>query len=94
MTILAETFAGSVSADHWSTVEGGPLRPGDPTGVGEWRLVSRLGRGGMADVFYAIAPGGGTAAVKILRAGPHARTRVAANITWHPRWLRVVPRRR
>jgi serine/threonine protein kinase len=49
------------------------LRPGDPTGgLGDWRLVSRLGRGGMADVFYAIAPGGRSAAVKILRPGPHA----------------------
>jgi serine/threonine protein kinase len=68
MTILAM----SLPADHWSTVEGRPLRPDDPTGVGEWRLVSRLGRGGMADVFYAVAPGGETAAVKVLRAGPYA----------------------
>jgi serine/threonine protein kinase len=68
MTIGAVSFP----ADDWSTVEGRPLRPDDPTEVGEWRLVSRLGRGGMADVFYAVTPGGGTAAVKILRAGPHA----------------------
>lgn len=72
MTILAEPFAVPIPADHESTVDDGPLHPGDPTGVGEWRLVSRLGRGGMADVFYATAPGGRTAAVKILRAGPHA----------------------
>ena len=72
MTILAEPVAATIPANRESTVEGTPLRPGDPTGVGEWRLASRLGRGGMADVFYAIASGGRTAAVKILRAGPHA----------------------
>jgi serine/threonine protein kinase len=72
MTILAEPLAVPIPVDHESTVDGGPLRPGDPTAVGDWRLVSRLGRGGMADVFYAIAPGGRSAAVKILRAGPHA----------------------
>ena len=70
-TILVEPFAVPIP-DPESTVEGRPLRPGDPTAVGDWRLVSRLGQGGMADVFYAMAPGDRTAAVKILRPGPHA----------------------
>jgi hypothetical protein len=59
--ILAEPFAVTMPADPGSIVEDGPLRPGDPTGVGDWRLVSRLGRGGMADVFYALASDGRTA---------------------------------
>jgi len=71
MTILTEPLAATIPDEHESTVDYGPLRPGDPTGVGDWLLVSRLGRGGMADVFYATAPGGQSAAVKILRPGPH-----------------------
>jgi len=71
MTILTEPLAATIPDEHESTVDYGPLRPGDPTGVGDWLLVSRLGRGGMADVFYATAHGGQSAAVKILRPGPH-----------------------
>jgi len=46
-----------------------PLRGTDPVWVDGYRLVSRLGSGGMADVFYALAPTGGPVAVKLLRAG-------------------------
>ena len=49
-------------ADTW------PLYASDPVRVDGYRLVSRLGDGGMADVFYAEAPTGGAVAVKILRA--------------------------
>jgi RIO-like serine/threonine protein kinase len=41
----------------------------DPAWVDGYRLVSRLGTGGMADVFYAVAPTGGPVALKLLRAG-------------------------
>jgi serine/threonine protein kinase len=44
-----------------------PLRGTDPLRVGGYRLVARLGSGGMADVFYAPAPAGGAVAVKVLR---------------------------
>jgi serine/threonine protein kinase len=46
-----------------------PLRRTDPVQVDVYRLLSRLGAGGMADVFYAVTPAGGPVAVKILRNG-------------------------
>lgn len=49
-----------------------PLRGTDPASVGGYRLVSRLGSGGMADVYFALAQNGRPVAVKVLRAG--ART--------------------
>jgi hypothetical protein len=52
------------------TVNTWPLRATDPARIGSYRLVSRLGAGGMADVFYAVAPAGRLVAVKILRASP------------------------
>jgi RNA polymerase sigma-B factor len=44
-----------------------PLRAGDPARVDGHRLVSRLGAGGMADVFLAVAPTGDPVVIKILR---------------------------
>lgn len=44
-----------------------PLRGSDPVSVDGYRLIARLGSGGMADVFYAWAPAGGPVAVKLLR---------------------------
>jgi len=43
--------------------------------VGNWKLVERLGRGGMSSVYRAerIVPAGMTAAVKLLRGGDAAR---------------------
>jgi serine/threonine protein kinase len=52
------------------TVGTSPLRVSDPVSVDGYRLVSRLGAGGMADVFSAVAPSGRPVAVKLLRAGP------------------------
>jgi serine/threonine protein kinase len=45
-----------------------PLRVSDPVRVGGYRLVARLGAGGMADVFYSVAPTGRPVAVKVFRA--------------------------
>jgi serine/threonine protein kinase len=52
-----------------SIVDDRPLRRTDPSEVGGYRLVSRLGAGGMADVFYAASPDGTPVAVKLLRPG-------------------------
>ena len=44
-----------------------PLRVGDPRQVGVYRLVSRLGDGGMGQVFLGVSPGGRPVAVKVIR---------------------------
>lgn len=67
------------AAPHRRAPDGGvdtwPLYTGDPVQVGAYRLLSRLGVGGMADVFYAEAPTTGRpVAVKILRASDGAAT--------------------
>ena len=43
------------------------LRAGDPRQVGVYRLVSRLGDGGMGQVFLGVSPGGRPVAVKVIR---------------------------
>jgi serine/threonine protein kinase len=63
------------SADAKRPVDTWPLYADDPVRVDGYRLVARLGEGGMADVFYAEAPTGQPVAVKVLRlgaAGPEA----------------------
>ena len=51
-----------------------PLKPGDPTAVGRYRLVGRLGEGGMGRVFLGVSPGGRQVAVKLIHSS-HATDR-------------------
>jgi len=44
------------------------LEPGDPRLIGPYRLVGRLGRGGMGRVFLGLSAGGRPVAVKVIRA--------------------------
>ena len=44
------------------------LQPGDPQTMGPYRLVGRLGEGGMGQVFLGVSPGGRPVAVKAIRA--------------------------
>jgi serine/threonine protein kinase len=55
-----------------TTIIARPLRRTDQVSVDGYRLLSRLGSGGMADVYLAVAPTGRRVAVKVLRAGPGA----------------------
>ncbi|HEU5027158.1 MAG TPA: serine/threonine-protein kinase [Spirillospora sp.] len=45
-----------------------PVRAGDPERLGRYRIVGRLGGGGMGTVFLALSPGGRAVAVKAVRA--------------------------
>ena len=56
-----------------------PLQPGDPSTLGPYRVVGRLGQGGMGTVYLAVSPAGGHVAIKVIRADhlrdPRARAR-------------------
>jgi serine/threonine protein kinase len=60
------------------------LHPEDPARVGPYRLVARLGAGGMGEVFLGQDIGGGQAAVKVIHLGhvadPDFRNRFAREI--------------
>ncbi|WP_261559054.1 serine/threonine-protein kinase, partial [Frankia tisae] len=45
-----------------------PLRPGDPRELGDYRLLGRLGEGGMGTVFLGRSRDTGLVAVKVIRA--------------------------
>ncbi|MFE2266660.1 serine/threonine-protein kinase [Streptomyces griseosporeus] len=45
----------------------GELRAGDPRRVGRYRIVARLGAGGMGQVYLGRSPGGRAVAVKVVR---------------------------
>ena len=46
----------------------GGLKQGDPRRIGPYRLVGRLGRGGMGHVYLGLSAGGRPVAVKVIRA--------------------------
>lgn len=56
-----------------------PLEANDPTVIGSYRLLRRLGAGGMGRVYLGRSPGGRTVAVKVVRSeladDPEFRTR-------------------
>ena len=62
----------------------GGLEPGDPQRIGPYRLVGRLGRGGMGQVFLGLSAGGRPVAVKVIRADlaadPEFRVRFAREV--------------
>src|SRR5215469_9023981 len=45
----------------------GELQPGDPRSMGPYRLLGRLGSGGMGQVFLGRSAGGRLVAVKVIR---------------------------
>ncbi|WP_261576062.1 serine/threonine-protein kinase, partial [Frankia gtarii] len=44
-----------------------PLHPDDPETIGDYRLLQRLGAGGMGRVYLGRSPGGRTVAIKVVR---------------------------
>ena len=49
------------------------LQPADPASVGGYRLLGRLGAGGMGQVYLGVSPGGRTVAIKLIHPS-HAQT--------------------
>ena len=62
----------------------GGLKPGDPQRIGPYRLIGRLGRGGMGHVYLGLSAGGRPVAVKVIRADlaadPEFRVRFAREV--------------
>lgn len=75
-----------------------PLRPTDPSHIGGYRLLRRLGAGGMGVVYLGRSPGGGLVAIKVILADrvddPSFRVRfrreVAAARRVHSPWAAAV----
>ena len=62
----------------------GGLKPGDPQLIGRYRLVGRLGDGGMGRVFLGLSAGGRPVAVKVIRA------ELASDLEFRVRFAREV----
>jgi eukaryotic-like serine/threonine-protein kinase len=62
----------------------GGLKQGDPRRIGPYRLIGRLGRGGMGHVYLGVSAGGRPVAVKVIRADlatdPEFRVRFAREV--------------
>ncbi|XVQ14684.1 PQQ-binding-like beta-propeller repeat protein [Spirillospora sp. CA-255316] len=62
-----------------------PTRPGDPRRVGPYRVLGRLGAGGMGQVLLGRSPGGRTVAIKIIHPAladePDFRSRFRREVT-------------
>jgi predicted Ser/Thr protein kinase len=60
------------------------LQPGDPVTLGHYRVVGRLGEGGMGSVFLALDPAGAKVALKVIKAelvrDPRARARFVREV--------------
>jgi predicted Ser/Thr protein kinase len=64
------TLTGSAGGAPAGPSPAGPLLPGDPRQLGPYRVIGRLGEGGMGTVFLAsdvTAPGGVPVAIKVIR---------------------------
>jgi eukaryotic-like serine/threonine-protein kinase len=86
VAVSGRTWAvGVVAMSVGEAVPARPLRPGDPDGLGGYRLLGRLGEGGMGVVYLAEAPTGQPVALKVIRgdlAGdPTFRRRFRSEVT-------------
>ncbi|WP_228078593.1 hypothetical protein [Streptomyces profundus] len=74
---MAETRPGGASGPA-------PLGPGDPRDIGPYRLLGRLGAGGMGQVYLGRSIGGRMVALKVVRgdlaAEPEFRRRFRAEV--------------
>ena len=66
-----------------------PLQAGDPTLVGRFRVVGRLGVGGMGPVYAATARDGRRAAVKVIRDDVRSASSAQPGVGgWSTSWAR------
>ena len=66
VVVLSDPSLGRMVPGGVSVVK--ELQPGDPSAIGPYRLIGRLGEGGMGRVFLGLSPGGRPVAVKAVRA--------------------------